>query len=328
MKALTLTVLISTLLLVGGCAPSTQEPGSSATPVETTAQQPIAGTVVVFSRRGSEWSLPAGGELFGERDAGYAVKLLRLEGRRLRVLDPGTNGEAYVDLEDLAIPTSIEGQIRAQLASVSRTVVALVARPGGYAHSRDAVLGLATWIEKSASDGDQFSFLWMDDVGVGRKAEIVPSLQLPAALAAPVATSCAYGDSTCNAGKRESDQQRRQHDEEKAQLVNSTVSALRDAAGSSTSGDMALADSLTRGADLLHDASGERWLIIASPLPTTENAPKDLSLDGLQVRWIFPDCRNEQACRQNATDWTMWAASAQANLRVVDPSADLGRGLF
>src|SRR5262249_6119117 len=152
MKAAALAAAMA-LCVLAGCT-DTVGPSPEAAPV-TSDQVSINGTVVAFARHGAEWSLPTGGQRFGDRNTGYTVTLLRLEGRRLRILDPGTKGEAYVDLEDLALPTEIQQQVHAQLVSVNRTVVSLVSRPGAYTHSQDAILRLTDWMKASARDGDR-----------------------------------------------------------------------------------------------------------------------------------------------------------------------------
>jgi hypothetical protein len=61
---------------------------------------------------------------------------------------------------------------------------------------------------------------------------------------------------------------------------------------------------------------------VAAPLGSPDGFP-DLPLDGVHIRWVFSTCQDDTACRANADQWQAWASAQQANLRVVDSSADL-----
>jgi hypothetical protein len=280
-----------------------------------------------------------GGECFGLHYPGENVVLRAHTGNRWQVYDEQTRGLAFVDEADLAL--------RGTPATHLKSVVAVVASPPIYAHTATALRSLAEWLRRAAGPGDTVWFTWMAGISAGDRASIVPQLNLPefetsaksdtVAGASPTPRPC-YFDPVCRAAATATAQvvtaqQTREAQASStarqrfAQAIEGAATALVAAAATPLDGEADLALGMARGAALLARAPGERWLLLAGPLGTSElqNGLDPAALEGVHVRFIYPQCPDSATCQANGAAWQAWAATHKLDYAVIDPSADLAQ---
>ncbi|MFN8635418.1 MAG: hypothetical protein U0893_16350 [Chloroflexota bacterium] len=296
-----------------------------------------------FRRPGYEYSAATGGQVFGpKRGTGYEVRLIRLEGRRWLVHDPQTNGPAYVDRADLTVSPEVQAKVVLSSQPAQKSVVVVVAPPAGYPDASAALHGLAAWLRQSVRSGDRYTFVWGAPAGAGSTGEIVPQLVIPIepqpphlSTPTPLPITCTYDDACLREAEREErrrkdaladfERRREAHQQLVHDLVASTAGVLDAASASAPTGPTDLPNAIGRAARLLANAPGERWLLVAAPLNPPDHLPDVTSLEGVQIGFTFPYVAPSDTGHFDdyVAVWVRWAANLQADLRVLDPSADL-----
>lgn len=154
------TTASSTPPAAAPAAPAT--PATAAPPPPTSAPGAVAGGWVSVLEATGLWTAPTGGLILGMADPGQAFKVLEQKGARLRVQEPFTEGQAYLDAKAVGAigqPATIPVPSR-WFGYVGGDDINVRSAPNGDAGSlgtlgRGTPVGVASWVDGQEVLNDQ-----------------------------------------------------------------------------------------------------------------------------------------------------------------------------
>ncbi len=308
---------------VGGAAsPQPGDPPASTPPVQSSSFQ------AKLIAEACEWSMPTTppGKCFGKSPSGYTLTAILRYGNRWQIWDPVTKDYAFVDAAVLDLPSGASATV---VPTANRTTVICIDQSKSYRYRQAALTSVAALIMATARSGYVYYVRWIDQDSYGQAAEIMPALTIPPVT--PVQQAEATPTPTCNAFdlkcRKEEASTSSQHAPSPAVAVQTIAGRLATlpAATSSESSSSDLRGCIEKASELLANASGEKYLLVATFLDRPDQPPPDARLDVVKLRFFDVQCDDHTACDAAKKRWLAMRDQYYLadDVRFLDPEEDL-----